>query len=364
MSPAVEWQEQPAFYRFRAWCSVFVFPFAFVLGYSNIFIYFSLFVYPLMQMTVGYPIEGNYKSYCFIIIFFYTLYWISDVDSPYRGGHRRNWFRSLFLWKWISQYFQARLVISEELMEWIKENNQETGESGGSVRLPLSFNYLLGYHPHGFLPIGAALAYGCESLNFSKFFPGIKSYVTTLNLMFRVPILRDWALSLGAVSVSKESLEYLLSKNAKGNLVAVSVGGAREVVESRPGRYVFVLSRRRGFFRIAMKTGACLMPSIVFGETNLYEQVANPKGSRIRKLQDWWLELCSMAPPFFYSPLFIPYRRPLNIVVGRPIMCKMNANPTDDEVYKLRDEYKQQLVQMFNKYRPIYDPTAEDIQFI
>ncbi|KAM7536322.1 hypothetical protein Aperf_G00000084914 [Anoplocephala perfoliata] len=315
-------------------------------------------------MIFGHPVNACFNSYCFTILLIYTLYWIRDIDAPYRGGHPRNWFRSLSLWKWMSQYFQARLVVSDELLEWMKENAQEAGESDDPVQLPLSFNYLLGYHPHGFLPIGAILAYGSESLNFSKVFPGIKPYLASLNLLFRVPICRDFALSAGAVSVNKDTLEYLLNKNVTGNLVAVAVGGTREVMESRPGRYVLVLSRRRGFFRIAIKTGACLVPSIVFGGTNSFDQVANPKGSWIRRLQEWILDISTIPTALFYSPFFIPYRRPLTIVVGRPIMCKANANLTDDDVYKLRDEYKQQLVQMFNKYRPLYDPTAEDIQII
>ena len=58
--------------------------------------------------------------------------------------------------------------------------------------------------------------------------------------------------------MSRESLEYLLDKEATdntGNMVAVSVGGAVEALESRPGHYVLMLSRRRGFFRVALRTG-------------------------------------------------------------------------------------------------------------
>ncbi|KAM7533548.1 hypothetical protein Aperf_G00000122112 [Anoplocephala perfoliata] len=367
MSRTLEWHEHSAFYRLRARCSALVIPFAFIFGLFSDYVYFIFFLYPLLQMIFGHPITSNLSSFCFSMILLYTLYWISDIDAPYHGGHRRSWFRKLSIWKWMSQYFQAKIVISEEMRDWIKENDEGAGENAESFQLPLSFNYLLGCHPHGIVPVGALMAYGSESLNISKIFPGIKSYMATHNLFYKFPICRDWALSFGCVSVNKESLEYLLDKNTtgiSGNLVAVAVGGAREMLESRPHQYVLVLSRRRGFFRMALKTGACLVPSISFGETNVYDPVANPKGSRIRLVQDWFLRTCSVPPPITNPPLFIPFHRRITIVVGRPIMCELNDSPTDAEIDELREEYKQQLVQIFNTYRPFYDPTAEDIQFI
>ncbi|KAM7535268.1 hypothetical protein Aperf_G00000091056 [Anoplocephala perfoliata] len=171
----------------------------------------------------------------------------------------------------------------------------------------------------------------------------------------------------GGVSVNEESLIYLLDKDStgnSGNLVAVAVGGAREALESQPGRYVLVLNRRRGFFRLALKTGAYLVPTIGFGETSVYDQVANPEGSTLRNLQNWFLRRFSIAPTLFYSTRVIPHRRPITAVVGSPIVCKRIRKPTEEEVDKLMEEYKRQLIQIFNKYRPLYDPTAEDMRFI
>ncbi|KAM7535716.1 hypothetical protein Aperf_G00000090654 [Anoplocephala perfoliata] len=172
--------------------------------------------------------------------------------------------------------------------------------------------------------------------------------------------------SPAAVPVNQESLDYLLCKNSTGissNLVAVAVGGARESLESRPGNYAIMLSRRRGFFRLALKTGSYLVPSIGFGEKNVCDQVANPEGCTLRRLQNWCMRTFRVAPALFYSKRIFPYRRPITVVVGFPIICERNPNPTNEEVDRLREEYKQQLVQIFSKYRPLYDPTADDIRF-
>ncbi|KAM7538884.1 hypothetical protein Aperf_G00000056055 [Anoplocephala perfoliata] len=167
------------------------------------------------------------------------------------------------------------------------------------------------------------------------------------------------------VSASRESLFYLLDKNTtgtSGKLVAVVPGGTREMFEARPGHYVLMLSRRPGFFRTALQAGSYLVPSIGFGETNIFDQVPNPEGSPLRKLQKWLMRIMPFVP--IYSTYYIPYRRPISVVIGRPIMCEQTPNPSDEQVNELREEYRQELIQMFNKYRPLYDPTAEDIQFI
>lgn len=74
-----------------------------------------------------------------------------------------------------------------------------------------------------------------------------------------------------------------------------------------------------------------------------------------------------MIGPFFqwvFAQIYIIFCNHLfAFSVGRPIVCERIPNPTDEQVDKLREQYKEALVQMFNRYRPLYDPTAEDIRF-
>ncbi|KAM7535941.1 hypothetical protein Aperf_G00000093761 [Anoplocephala perfoliata] len=239
-------------------------------------------------MSFGYPI-------CLT----YTVFWIHDSDTPYRGGRRSSFFRSLPLWKWASQYFPALLIVYEKLREWSKENGQDCSKNREPIHLPRSFNYLPGYHSHGIYAIGAVLGYACESVNLSKIFPGIRPYMTSWNPLLRVPFFRDFVM-------------------ISGNLVAVAVGGSREVLESRTGPYVLVLNRRRGFFEVALKTGSHLVPSVGFGETNLYDKVDHIENSRLRKMQNWFMDKFAVAPALIYSTRVISYRRPLTIVTSHP----------------------------------------------
>lgn len=58
-------------------------------------------------------------------------------------------------------------------------------------------NYLVGFHPHGVLAVGAFINFGTEATGFSTIFPGITPHLMMLSLWFRVPFLRDYLMSGG-----------------------------------------------------------------------------------------------------------------------------------------------------------------------
>lgn len=99
-----------------------------------------------------------------------------------------------------------------------------------------------------------------------ELFPGVRPKIATLDMHFCIPFMRELIRFVGMVSCSKESLTYHLSKsndpkdkcNRDGftsNAVAVLVGGAQESLDSHPGRYILTLKNRRGFVKIAIRTG-------------------------------------------------------------------------------------------------------------
>ena len=63
---------------------------------------------------------------------------------------------------------------------------------------------------------------------------------------------------------------------------------------------------------------AYLVPVFSFGENELFNQVSNPRGSRLRAFQNKLMKILSFAPPLFFGrgilPKiigFVPYRRPV-----------------------------------------------------
>lgn len=107
---------------------------------------------------------------------------------------------------------------------------------------------------------------GLEISEWLKLFPQVRPKVGTLDQHFVIPFLRDLLRWWGLVSVSKESLVYYLTKsndpkdpnNLDGftsNAVAILVGGAQEALDSHPGKYILTLKNRKGFVKMAIRTG-------------------------------------------------------------------------------------------------------------
>jgi 2-acylglycerol O-acyltransferase 2 len=72
-------------------------------------------------------------------------------------------------------------------------------------------------------------------------------------------------IALGLCSVSKKSVETILTKGP-GHSCTIVVGGASEALYAFPGTANLVLKRRMGFIKMAIKTGAHLVPIFAFGE--------------------------------------------------------------------------------------------------
>ncbi|XP_018648704.1 diacylglycerol O-acyltransferase 1 [Schistosoma mansoni] len=284
-----------------------------------------------------------------LMITIYWIYWNIDKGSEEKGSHPKYFIRNLIIWKYIAHYFPIKLVIT-----CIKE------------LFPPSNNYLVGYHPHGIFGIGAFINFLTEANQFSEKFPGITPWLTTLEINFKAPFYRDLLLSFNLVAATYKGLSYLLDPQQcgnTGNFVVVLLGGAPEALDSRPGKYVFHTNRRYGFFKLALMTGSHLVPCVSFGEPNMFKQVYNPEGSCIRYFQNRFTEMATFSPPFFYARFLLPYRTDVNTVIGRPIPCEKNPNPTREQISVLKELYLEELRNLYNKYKPIYDPDG-DLMFV
>ncbi len=62
-------------------------------------------------------------------------------------------------------------------------------------------------------------------------------------------------ITLGVCDVSRESIEWIVTKQGPGNAAVIVVGGAAEALEARPGNYKLTLKNRKGFVKLAMRTG-------------------------------------------------------------------------------------------------------------
>lgn len=211
--------------------------------------------------------------------------------------------------------------------------------------------------------------------NFRDLFPGIRPRLCTLNFHFFVPVFREVALGWGLMSAKKKSILNALTQshdseatcNRDGrtaNAVGIVVGGAQEALLSRPGSYRLILKKRKGFCKIALETGASIVPVFSFNESDVYDQPSNEPGTRLRRFQDWVKKWTGVAPACFigrgffqYSYGIIPRRVPVTTVVGVPIDVPKIAKPTQKEIDDLHEKYTKQLVRLFedNKHKYLYN---------
>lgn len=77
----------------------------------------------------------------------------------------------------------------------------------------------------------------------------------------------------GMIDCSKESLMNTLGGEETGKACVLVVGGAEEALDAHPGHHILTLNKRKGFIKLAITTGAQLVPCYSFGENDIYVQV-------------------------------------------------------------------------------------------
>ncbi|KAI0869354.1 diacylglycerol acyltransferase-domain-containing protein [Hypoxylon argillaceum] len=287
------------------------------------------------------------------LLLLYLLHVLSSkaaTDGTLR--YRSEWLRRSYIWHFFADYYPARLHKTHDL--------------------PATRKYIFGYHPHGIISHGAWAAFATDALGFSEKFPNITNSLLTLDSNFRIPFYREYILSMGVRSVSKESIVNILNKGGPngegmGRGVTVVVGGARESLEARPGMMRLILSERKGFIKLAVRCGADLVPVLAFGENDLYDQLQPQEHPFMHSVQMFILKVWKFTLPFLhgrgifnYDVGLMPYRRPLNIVVGAPIKVRQSSSVNLEEINRLHSLYVAELEKLWDRYKDEFSPDRKE----
>ncbi|RKP10232.1 diacylglycerol acyltransferase [Thamnocephalis sphaerospora] len=300
---------------------------AVLLWISLVPICVSIFIYCCWRVSL-WPFVTAYCTYLYF-----------DV-APDHGARKVEWIRRLVIWRWFVQYFPIRLH---------KE-----------VDLDPDRNYIFGYHPHGIIGMGAFSNFGTEANDISKVLPGINIRLLTLASNFSIPLYRDVLLSLNLGSVSRKSITRILEKGP-GHSCMIVIGGATESLSARPGINDLVLKRRLGFIKLAIRSGADLVPVFSFGENDIYDQLDNAEGTTVRMLQTRFQSIFGFTTPLFhgrgifnYNMGIMPHRRPIHTIIGRAVRVQQCDEPTMEQVLEVQERYINALVSIYDKYKDQY----------
>eukprot|EP00986_Skeletonema_menzelii_P016569 scaffold15059_cov146-Skeletonema_menzelii.AAC.9 len=189
--------------------------------------------------------------------------------------------------------------------------------------------YIFACHPHGIhcTPLGQ---FHCKGTPFDKRFPGIcdnKLSGIAASIVFKLPGVREFFLSLNYIDASRQVVENALDANRS---LFICTGSGEESLLTKRGEDILVLSRRRGFVRMALMYGCDIVPIFGVGNSDLFATYSWGMGVRM-----WMQKKLHISIPFFHgrylSPL--PYKVPIKILVGEPLRVpapKVRGERPDD----------------------------------
>lgn len=292
---------------------------------------FVLLLYSILPAIVNHTLTGR------LAIMGYLPYYLDFAE--YRGDRRivmpTQFHRVLYL--------LFRVVGNYRVINSFKPLHSKDGP------------YILGLHPHGLFPIGTL---GCFTMphdmwTIQQTMPillsrrlkcGIASFALYL------PIIREIFLWLGAVDCSRPILKQRLRD---GDSVAVFIGGAQESEYSGRGSTTLIIDKRNGIFRLALETGAKIVPVYTFGNNDIYRSYS-------------W-DICGIFNMFkvvtgmwFPRGYFLLSRHRFITVVGNPVEINdiidlkyqdQDLDVTDEMVARLKTRYIKSLTELFDRYK-------------
>jgi len=246
--------------------------------------------------------------------------YLGEKLELWKGGWSLYWFL-----EGIDQYFQAKFIFMDPELDL-------KGKP-----------HVFAFHPHGVQPFTTCWIQLSRAWR-EGVGKGQRFCVMTASVMHYVPLMRDILQWLGGREVSKEAISFALSRQESVLLVP---GGQQEMMESQSQMgEIRIITKHVGFIRLALQTGAPLVPVLSFGEVEIMDFVRYPR------LQRFFITRIGIPVPFFPYGLFgfpIPRPVPVTVVFGRPILVERVEEPTQEEVRKLSKKYFESIQEVFDK---------------
>jgi len=177
------------------------------------------------------------------------------------------------------------------------------------------------------------------------------------NSALRVPIFKQVLRGMGVIDASRSSARRALQEYPY--TIGISTGGVAEVFETNAGDECILLRERIGLIKLAIRTGADLVPCYLFGNTSLLSCWAGegvPYGRTL--LEKLSRKVLGFALVFFYGRWFLPIPRrvPVLAVQGKAIPTRhlQCEEPDMKVVREVQDQLVDAMQELFDSHKHLY----------
>ena len=202
--------------------------------------------------------------------------------------------------------------------------------------LPPAQPAIFAFCPHSVLPLGAVCARGLCGRPGSGLPSSVRPVVASV--MFCLPVLRQVMAWLGAVPATRAAMEKALSS---GESIAVTPEGLSGIFAGSTHARERVLTRHRGFCKLALRHGVPIVPIFVLGQSRTLSFFGSRALSRrLRASVGVWWGAAGLP--------FVPRRVPMVAVVCRPVAAARREAPTQAEIDGVFERVVAELKEAFD----------------
>ena len=214
-----------------------------------------------------------------------------------------------------------------------------------------SKNYLICYHPHSLFGI----AYNLFTHHLYHTY-GTICLFTGADIILKIPLLRRMLAWWGCTSASAGAMRKNLQLPWPHNAVMLQPGGVAEMFYGTESEQI-ILDKRKGFCKIALQTGACIVPCYAFGANEVYTRYFGPTSlaARLSSVLRTSLVVWTGRWGVPFGP--VPHLVKLLVVLGAPLeVGPPVAEPSPEQILALHARYVSALQALFEKYKARMGP--------
>jgi 1-acyl-sn-glycerol-3-phosphate acyltransferase len=253
---------------------------------------------------------------------------VLDYLIPLRPGPNgySKWFSNLCdTRKGVSSYHDAEIVVEGDYQQ--------------------SKNYLVCYFPHALFGTGGILTHDYV---YKKF--GMRFLFTGADIIFYIPLLRRAMTCWGCTPVSAKAMKQNLTRPYPYNILQLQPDGIRGMFYGIEHEQV-LLQKRKGFCRIALETGAHLIPCYVFGANDVFRRKFGPDSVAAKFSQKMRVSLVYWIDRFGIPFGCVPVKTKMVVALGAPIPVNKTDKPTQEQIDVLHATFVKAIKDLFDRYK-------------